>query len=167
VELKEQDGALALAKQERESLKSVIEDLKQEKASLEASIKETREKVSQEIAGLIPAARDTINQLEGELQRGHDEALVEVRRLRDEALQLGIEVGQYKEMLQSDQWLSDLLALVRGGEGIEGKQVRLIILLVLRGALAWLRPNQASDLRFSTLSYAVANLIGELEKWKA
>jgi len=167
VELEEQDGALVLAKQERESLKAVIEGLKQEKTVLEASIKETREKVSREIARIIPAARNTIKQLEGELQRGHDEALAEVRRLRDEALQLGIEVGQYKEMLQSNQWLSDLLALVRGEEGIEGKRVRPITLLVLRGALAWLRQNQASDLRFSTLSYAVANLIGELEKWKA
>jgi len=167
VELEEQERAQALAKQERESLKAVIEGLKREKASLEASIRETREKVSKEIAKIVPAARDTINQLEGELQRGHDEALAEVRRLRDEALQLGIEVGQYKETLQSNQWLGDLLALVRGEEGIEGKRVRPIILLVLRGALAWLRQNHASDLRFSTLSYAVANLIEGLEKWKA
>jgi DNA repair exonuclease SbcCD ATPase subunit len=167
VELKEQERALALAKQERENLKAVLESLKQEKTSLEGSIKNTREKVSQEIAKIIPAARDTIKQVVEELHCGHNDILAEVRRLRDEALQLGIEVGQYKEMLQSNQWLSDLLALVRGEEGIEGKRVRPIILLVLRGALAWLRQNQASDLRFSTLSYAVANLIGELEKWKA
>lgn len=148
-------------------MKVVVESLKQEKTSLEAAIKETREKVSKEIAKIIPVARDTINQLEGELQRGHDEALADVRRLRDEALELGIEVGQYKEMLQSNQWLSDLLALVRGEESVEGKRVRAITLLVLRGALAWLKQNQGSDLRFSTLSYAVGNLIGELEKWKA
>jgi len=166
-DLGEQERALALARQERENLKAVVESLKHEKTSLEAAIKDTREKVSREIARIIPAARDTINQLEGELQRGHDEALTDVRRLRDEALELGIEVGRYKEMLQSNQWLSDLLALVRGEESVEGKRVRAIILLVLRGALAWLKQNQASDLRLSTLSYAVGNLIGELEKWKA
>jgi len=167
VELEEQEQALALARQERESLKAVVESLKQEKTSLEASIKDTREKVSREIAKIIPAARDTINRLVEELQRGHNEALVEVRRLRDEALEVGIEVGQYKEMLQSNQWLSDLLALVRGEESVEGKRVRAIILSVLRGALAWLKHNEASNLRFSTLSFAVGNLIGELEKWKA
>jgi uncharacterized phage infection (PIP) family protein YhgE len=167
VELKEQERALALAKQEGKNLKVVVESLKQEKTNLEASIKNTREKVSREIAKIIPAARDTIKQLEGELRHGHDEALAEVQRLRDGALQLGIEVGQYKETLQSNQWLSDLLALVRGEEGIEGKRVRPIFLLVLRGALAWLKQNQASDLRFSTLSLTVGNLIGELERWKA
>jgi len=167
VELEEQERALALARQERENLKAVVESLKQEKTSLEASIKDTREKVSREIAKIIPAARDTINRLVEELQRGHNEALVEVRRLRDEALEVGIEVGQYKEMLQSNQWLSDLLALVRGEESVEGKRVRAIILSVLRGALAWLKHNEASNLRFSTLSFAVGNLIGELEKWKA
>jgi len=167
VELREQERALALARQERENLKAVVESLKQEKSSLEASIKDTREKVSREIAEIIPVARDTINGLVEELQRGHDEALVEVRRLRDEALDVGIEVGQYKEMIQSNQWLSDLLPLVRGEESVEGKRVRAIILSVLRGVAAWLKQNQASDLGFSTLSFAVGNLIGELEKWKA
>jgi hypothetical protein len=148
-------------------LKTVVNSLKREKTSLEASIKDTREKVSREIAKIIPMARDTINRLTEELQHGHNEALVEVRRLKDEALELGIEVGQYKETIQSNQWLSDMLALVRGEESVEGKRVRAIILSVLRGALAWLKHNEASNLRFSTLSFAVENLIGELERWKA
>jgi len=165
-ELEEQERAFALASRDLESLKAVVESLNQEKTSLEASIKETREKVSREIAKIVPAARDTINQLTEQLQRGHNEALEEVRRLRDEALELGIEVGQYSEMLQSNQWLSDLLDLVQGEEGVEGKQVRAIILSVLRGTLTWLKHNEASNLRFPTLSYSVGNLIGELEKWK-
>ena len=166
-ELEEQERALALARQEWESLKAVVESLKQEKTRLEATIKDTREKVSGEIAKIIPAARDTINGLVEELQCGHNEALVEVRRLRDEALEVGIEVGQYKEMIQSNQWLSDILTLARGEESVEGKRVRAIILSVLRGALAWLKHNEANNLRFSTLSFAVGNQRGELEKWKA
>jgi len=166
-ELEEQEKAIALAKQEQESLKAVIQSLKQEKASLAASIKETREKVSKEIAKIVPSARDMVNRLSEELQRGYNEALADVRRLKDEALELGMEVGQYKEAIQSNQWLSDLFALVRGEEGIEGKQVRAIVLSVMLGAQSWLKHDEASNLRFTTLSYAVGNLIGELEKWKA
>ena len=167
VELEEQERALALARQDSQSLKAVVESLKQERRSLEASIKDTREKVSREIAKIIPLARDTINRLTEQLQRGHNEALVEVRRLRDEALEVGIEVGQYREMLQSNQWLSDLLDLVRGEETVEGKQVRVITLSVLRGALAWLKHKEPhNNLQFSTLSFTVGNLIGELERWK-
>ncbi len=167
VELEEQERALALARQDSQSLKAVVESLKQEKTSLEASIKNTREKVSTEMAKIIPAARDTINRLVEELQRGHNEALAEVRQLRDEALEVGMEVGQYKEILQSNQWLTNLLALVGGEETIEGKQVRVITLSVLRGVAAWLKHDEANNLRFPTLSFAVRNLIGELEKWKA
>jgi len=167
LELEEQKQAVALARQERESLKAVVTSLKQEKTSLEASIKNTREKVSREIVKIIPAARDTINRFVEELQRGHDEVLAEVHRLRDEALEVGREVGRYEEMLQANQWLSELLALVRGEETLEGKRVRVITSLVLRGAAAWLKHNETNKLGFSILSFAIDNLIRELEQWKA
>jgi len=79
-ELEEQEQAVALARQERESLKAVVASLKQEKASLEASIKSTREKVSREIAKIIPAASDAINRLVEKLRRGHDEALSQLKQ---------------------------------------------------------------------------------------
>jgi len=166
LELEEKERAIALARQEWESLKAVVASLKQEKTSLEASIKNTREKVSGEIAKIVPAAMDAVNRLVEELRRGHDEALVEVRRLRDEALEIGREVGRYEEILEANQWLSELLALVRGEENVEGKRVRVITLLVLRGTAVWLKHNDANNLRFSSLSFATGNLIRELEQWK-
>jgi predicted nucleic acid-binding Zn-ribbon protein len=79
LELEEQERAVASAKQERESLQVVVGSLKQEKASLESSIKDTREKVSREIAKMIPAASDAINRLVDELRHGHDEALSQLK----------------------------------------------------------------------------------------
>jgi len=48
-ELDKMDQAITGAKKEMETVKAVVDSLKQEKASLEASIKNTREKVSREI----------------------------------------------------------------------------------------------------------------------
>jgi DNA repair exonuclease SbcCD ATPase subunit len=166
LELEEQKRAAALAKQERESLKAVVDSLKQEKTSLEASIKNTREKVSGEMAKITPVAMDAINRLVEELRRGHDEALVEVCRLRDEALEVGKEVGRYEQTLQANQWLTELLALVQGDESIEGKRVRVIILLALRGAAAWLKRHSSESRTLSSLSYATDSLVRELEQWK-
>lgn len=165
-ELEEQERAVAAARQEHENLKAATDSLKEEKASLEASIKNTREKVGGELAKIVPAARDAINGLVGELRRGHDEALAEVRRLRDEALEVGKEVTRCEEMLKTNQWLSDLLAMVRGEEGIEAKQVRAITLLVLRGAAVWIKHNKANNLGSYSLSHASENLIKELEQWE-
>ena len=115
-ELDKTEQALVTTKSEAETTRVVVDGLKQEKTNLEASIKETREKVSREIAKIIPLAQDTIGKLEEELQHGNDEALAEIRRLRDKAVDVGKEVGRCEGILQSSQWLNELLALVRGEE---------------------------------------------------
>lgn len=167
LELKEQERAVALARQERESLKAVIASLKQEKTSLQASIKEIREKVSREMSKIAPAATAAINQLVEELRHGHNEALVEVRRLRDETLEVGKEVGRYEQILQANQWMSELLALVQGDESIEGNRVRVIILTALRGASAWFKHHSSESFTLSSLSSATDRLVREMEQWKA
>ena len=163
----EREQAITKIKEELETAKAVVGSLKQEKTSLEASIKETRERVSREIAKIIPVATDTINRLVEELRRGHDMALTEVRRLKDEALEVGKEIGQYEEILQANEWLNELLALIKGGESVAGKRVRAIALLVVRGVAVWLKHNKAENQIFSPLLSATENLVRELEQWKA
>jgi predicted nucleic acid-binding Zn-ribbon protein len=158
------EQALVTTKSEVETTRVVVDDLKQEKANLEASIKEMREKVSREIAKIIPLAQDTIGKLGEELQHGNDEALVEIRRLRDEAVDVGREVGRYEGILQVNEWLNDLTALVRGEEDIEDKRVRIIVLSVVRALHIWLK--RQSSLSYTLLPVTVENLISELERWE-
>ncbi len=165
-ELAEQERLVAKVRQELETTKAVVGSLKQEKTNLDASIRETREGVGREIAKIIPVARDTIDQLAKELRSGVDKAIAEVGRLRNQSLEVGKEVGRYEEVLQANQWLTELEALVRGDESIEAKRVRVTILLVLRGAAVWLKQHEANNLGSSTLSLYIANLIRELEQWK-
>jgi predicted nucleic acid-binding Zn-ribbon protein len=165
-ELEEQEQAIARAKQDLEGVKAAIGSLKQQKTGLETSIKDTREKVSQEIMKITPLARDTINRLAEELRRGHSEALVEVRRLRDEALEVGKEVGRYEGIVEANEWLNGLLGLARGEENVEGKRVRAITLLVLRGIAIWLKRQDSHSLSFTSLSLTIERLISELEAWE-
>ncbi|MBE9501287.1 MAG: helix-turn-helix domain-containing protein [Chloroflexi bacterium] len=163
-ELDKTEQALIRTKKEIETVRVVVDVLKQEKMNLEASIKETREKVSREIAKIIPLAQDTIDKLGEELRRGNDEALVEVRRLRDEAMEVGKDVGRYEGILQSCEWLNELLTLVRGEENVEGKRVRIIALLVIRALYTWLK--RQDSLSLTLLPLTVETLISELEQWK-
>ena len=166
-ELDQQEQAVFTARQDSESLKAVVVSLKQEKASLEASIKVTREKVSREIIKIIPAAMDTINRLVEELRRGHDMVLTEVRRLKDETLEVGKEIGRFEEILQANEWLNELSALIKGKESVAGKRVRTIALLVIRGIADWLRNHKAENQIVSPLLSATENLVREMEQWKA
>jgi chromosome segregation ATPase len=166
LELDERERTIARAKEELETIKSVVSGLKQEKSSLEAGIRETRERVSREIAKIPPAARLAINQLMEELRRGNDEALAEAHRLGDKALEVGRQLGQYEAILRDTEWLNQLLALTRGEVNLEGKQVRVVVLSVVRGTAIWLKEHQAESPGFHTLLPAVENLIRELEQWK-
>jgi len=163
-ELDKVEQAIARGKNEIESTRASVDSLKQEKMNLEASIKETREKVGQEIAKIIPLAQDTISKLGEELQHGNDEALTEIRRLRDESVDVGREVGRYEGILQVNEWLNELMALVRGEENIESNRVRIIVLLVVRALHIWLK--RQPSLSYTLLPVTVENLISELERWK-
>jgi len=165
-ELDKMEQAVASTKKEQKTAKAVVSSLTQEKVNLEASIKETRERVSREIAKLIPIAKETITRLGNELQRGNEEALAEVRQLRDEALEVGKEIGRYQGIVEVNQWLNELLALVQGEENIEGKRVRTIALSVVRGVAAWLKRYEPDNIELSTISFPADDLIRELEQWE-
>jgi len=165
-ELDKMEQATANTKKEMETAKAVTGSLKQEKTNLDAGIKETRERVGREITRIIPVAQDAIDRLGKELRRGNEEALAEVRRLRDEAVEVGREVGRYEGILQVNEWLNELIALVRGEENVEGKRVRVIALSVIRGTAIWLKCQDTYSLPFTSLSLTIERLIRELEQWE-
>ena len=165
-EMDKMGQAIARSKGEIEATRATVESLKQEKANLEASIKETREKVSREIVKIVPLAQDAISKLGEDLRRGNDEALAEIRRLRDEAIDVGREVGRCEGILQVNEWLNELMALVRGEQDIEGKRVKIIVLSVVRALHSWLQHQHSYSLPFTPLAFTVERLISELEGWE-
>ncbi len=158
--------AIARSKSEIEATGAVIDSLKQEKMNLEASIKETRENVSQEIAMIIPIAQEAIDNFGEELRRGNEEALAEIRRLRDQALEVGSEVGRCQGILQVSEWLNDLPALIRGEEDIAGNRVKTLVLPVVRGLGIWLKRQHSYSLQYTGLSLTAERLINDLEAWE-
>ena len=165
-ELDKIEQAIERGKNEKASTRASVDSLKQEKRNLEDSIKETREKVGGEIAKIIPLAQDTISKLGEELRRGNDEALAEMRQLRDEAVDVGREIGRYEGILQVSEWLNELLALVRGEDDIEGNRVRIIVLPVVRALHNWLKRQYGHSLSLTSMSLTVERLISEMERWK-
>ena len=162
-EIVSMEQVITRSKKEIDTTRTVVDSLKQEKTNLEASIKKMREKVSREIAMIIPLAHDTLNKLGEQLRRGNEDALAEVRRLRDEAIEVGKEIGRCEGILQSNEWLNELLTLMRGEEDIESKRVRIIALSFLRPLHIWLK--RQNPLSLTLLKLNVETLISELERW--
>jgi predicted nucleic acid-binding Zn-ribbon protein len=158
------EQAIAQGKKEVGTTRAVIGSLRQEKTNLEESIKEMSEKVMREIAKIVPFAQDALTRFGEDLRHGNDEALAEVQRLRDEAIEVGREIGRYEGILEASEWLNELLALVRGEENIAGKRVKVVSLLVVRALHTWLK--RPGSLSITVLPYTAEALIGELERWK-
>ena len=163
-ELDRTERALVRTKKEVETEKAVVGNLEQQKTNLEASIEEMTDNVMRGIARIVPLAQDAVTKFGDDLRRGNDEALAEIQRLKDEAVDVGREVGQYEGMLKSNEWLNGLLTLVQGEENIAGKRVKVIALLVVRALHTWLK--RQSSLSYTLLPHAAESLISELERWE-
>lgn len=165
-ELEKQHKALTLVKNEIKEHKGTIGILAEQQTALEAGITETRDKISQEIAKIVPAAKDMLKTFNSELQHGGDEILGTVNNIKDQTLNIGKEVGRYEGIIDTNHWLVDLFALMKGDESLNPTQVRAILLSVIRGAQPWMKSNQEKVGMTSTIPQALALLVGGLEQWQ-
>ena len=98
------------------------------------------------------------------MRLGIDVGLTEVNKLADEAVRVGREVGRLETSIESSRWIETLLSMIRGENGLDDSQVRVIGLNILRSMSSWLSENHNDDLYW--LKNHISNTIGELEKWK-
>ncbi len=154
------------AQEELAALKAAIQELRQEQASLHAVIKEERENISKEAQAIIRLARDTVTKLKQNLEDGVEEAVTEVQRLKDQALEVGSELGRCQALVEANEWLRQLLALVRCDGDVTGNQVRVVGLALLRGISAWLNQQPDEIRALSQLKVRITDTIEELERWR-
>lgn len=165
-ELKKEEEVLTSVKNEIKEHKGTIGVLTEQQAALEANITETRGKISQEIAKVVPAAKDMLKTFNGELQSGGTEILGTMQHIKDQAFDIGEEVGRYEGIVESNHWLVDLFALMKGDESLKPTQVRAILLPVIRGAQPWMKHNQEKTGMNSSISQTLGLLVGGLEQWQ-
>ena len=115
---------------------------------------------------MVLLAKDTIAELKRNLGDGVDEALVEVQRVRNQALELGKELGHFESVIQSNQWIKELLGLVKGNDSVSSGQARVIALAVLRGMSAWLNQHPSDIGSSQLLTAKISAAVEELERWK-
>ncbi len=165
-ELKKEEEVLTSVKNEIKKHKGTIGALAEQQGALEAGITVTRDKISQDIAKIVPAAKELLKTFNGELQRGGDEILGTMQHVKDQTFDIGKEVGRYEGIVEANHWLVDLFALMKGDESLNPTQVRAILLPVIRGVQPWMKHNQEKVGMTSTIPQALALLVGGLEQWQ-
>ncbi|MFC1966461.1 hypothetical protein ACFLWI_05905 [Chloroflexota bacterium] len=166
----EQSELKAVLLEERSNITNNIEAINRTAenttAKLETVILEEREQIRKVFENIITATENTIAEAKQNLRSAVDESASEVNRLKNQALELGVQLGQFNELVESNKWLKGLQALVKGDDEVEPDQVRVILITVIKSALVWL-DNHTQDAGSQwLLRPTITNLIGELERWK-
>lgn len=165
-ELASIEQAIAEDHNERAALKSAIQELSQQKESLKASISEEQGHVRKEIQAIAGIAQKAQAKLNQDLQHSVHETLLEVKKLRNEALEMGQELGHCEAIVEANEWITTLAALVKGDGDIGTGEVRAAGLTVLRALDAWLRQHQGTIPHHYPLKTYLDSAIKELEQWK-
>jgi len=165
-ELRRIEDTVIQTKEESMALLSTNEKLREERSSLKAALLEERRHITKDIKAINTVAESTITKLKQNLSTGVRESIIEVNKLRNQALRLGRELGQFNEMIESNKWLKGLQALAKGDEEVEPDQVRVIGITVMQAILSWLDHHYQDSIAPFMLRSSIINLIGELERWK-
>ena len=165
VQLDRINNEITKGQTEKESLHAYLKQLTVEKGNLENRIDHYRKQLANDIAALSDSSKKVILDINDSLKLGINNGLMEVDKLADEAIKAGTEVGKLEARIESLSWIKSLLALVRGENGLDDYQVRIVGLNVLRGMSLWLNEKHGSDLYL--LKINIDNTIGDLEKWKS
>lgn len=145
------------------TLRSEIEKLQEERSESKAVLSEERRHITKDIQSINTITRNTISEFKRDVESVVGVSIVEVNKLRDQALKLGKELGKYNEMIESNKWIRGLLALVKGDE-VEPEQVRVIGVMVTRGLLNWMEHNSDNNALWQLKTYTTS-LNGALERW--
>jgi len=152
---------------EKEGLHNYLNQLISEKTNLEARLANYRKQLAQDIANLSSASKETMQEINDSLKTGIEASLSEVNNLAKESLRVGKEIGNLEASIESLGWIKSLISMVRGENGVDDYQVRVIGLTVLRSMLSWLNENCSQDINLYSLINNMQSTITELEKWKS
>ena len=164
-ELAKAQQSLAKAQERLAALETATQQIRQEQATLRALLAEQREQIKKETQAIILLGRDTVTQLKKHLGDGVKEAITEMQEVKYQALELGKELGHYEAAVQANQWLQELIDLVKGDNGITSDQVRVIGLVVLRSMSGWLNRHSNDTGPSPLLVGRIRATIEALEGW--
>jgi hypothetical protein len=99
------------------------------------------------------------------MKTGMLESLKQVDALKDKALKLGMEMGKIENLIEANEWLVVLDALVKGKDSASSSQLRVIALTVTKAISAWLETKFKDDPDASLVRSSMSNAARELENW--
>ncbi len=157
--------AIARSQDERVKLEAALAEVRKQRDILHAQIAEDKDHVRKQIRAIADVAREVVAKLREDAGNEVSCALQEIQKLRNEAYELGQEVGRCQATLEANQWLETFAAVSKGDANISLAQFRVLGLITLRSLNGWIEMNQSKALGSISLATYLRSAIGVLERW--
>jgi archaellum component FlaC len=154
---------IAKASEKQAALESAISELNRQKASLEATIAEEQGHVIKVTHAMNQSVQEAAAKLKQDLQKSSDEAVLEVQNIKNQALEVGQELGHFSGIVEADGWLKTLASLIKGDASASAAEVRTVALAVVLGLRSYMQHQGTPSYLLTTY---LNNVIQELEQWK-
>jgi len=157
--------AVSDARKEKVAIKAANDKLLEEQSGLKVVAEELKRHITDDLEAINAGAKETLANLKETLAAGMLEGLEQIGALKDKALELGTEMGKIENLIESNEWLVVLDALVKGKDSASASQLRAIALSVTRAISAWLEAKYKDDPHASLVRSSMSNAAWELEQW--
>ncbi len=104
-------------------------------------------------------------QLDSDLRETVAIARVDMQQIKNQSLSAGYQIGQINAAIETNEWINDLISLVRGDDEINMKKIRAVMISLLNALTLWIQRDQGQVQKPYLLITHLINAKGELEKW--
>jgi myosin heavy subunit len=151
---------------ERVRLQAAVDVLRKEEAALKSSISQEQQVAKKNIQDISKMVSQGVEDLQKKLNTGVIEVIHNIEKLRDNALELGQELGRVEEIIKANQWLHTLLALVKGDVEVNALDVKTVLNIILVCFKRWTQRKSSQTYLTIGLTNCLDLFIKELERWK-
>jgi hypothetical protein len=157
--------AVSDARKEKVAIKAANNKLLEEQSGLKVVAEELKKHITDDLEAIDAGAKETLANLKETMKTGMLESLKQVDALKDKALELGTEMGKIENLIEANEWIVVLDALVKGKDSASAGQLRAIALTITRAISAWLEAKYMNDPNSSPVRSLMSNAAWELEQW--
>jgi hypothetical protein len=172
--------------EERTALEEIVVQLRQQRVAIQTEIANEQSTIRNQMQATARAAEVALSTFRNDLQQcvvsssldmqkiantmqyAMREALQSVLTVRDHSIEAGIEIGRLESTIESQEWPSSVLALVKGDDNVKPYNVRTVLSGILTGAKIWIQknPHNIPNIDSSPLTVMIDKTIGELDRWQ-
>jgi len=147
-------------------LRSETAELRQNLAAIHGQIAEGQALLAQELQSHVSELKAAGANIQQALSSTSSEVLVELQKMKDQALEVGREIAKYEATIQQNQPMATLATMLSSQEDVRPQDAQFVSLWVLRRLRDWGHKEERLTIGLGLFVSHLESVITDLENWR-